>query len=78
MTDTPTNTELLSEAELEALDITVQLAHKLLEIVGKGPQSNGDWKEMVSALHHIQNAILAQAAARAYPEKFRLMGGSDE
>lgn len=35
---------------------------------------DNDWNEAASAIHVIQNMLQAQASARAYPERFRLMG----
>lgn len=33
-----------------------------------------DVGEAVDKIHQLQNMVLAQAAARAYPERYRLMG----
>lgn len=39
----------------------------------KSNQDN-DWNECAVEIHVIQHRIMAQAAARAYPDKYRLMG----
>lgn len=66
--------ELLTTQELEAMDMTAQLANKIHEIIGDGPTASADWSEAAAEIHVIQHRIMAQAAARAYPERFRLMG----
>jgi len=43
-------------------------------IIGRGPTGEQDLSEFVIHLHAIQNMILAQAAARAYPDTYRLLG----
>jgi chaperonin GroEL (HSP60 family) len=67
-------TDLLTDAEHAAMATTVTLANQLAEIIGDGTTSNGDIAEVVHHLHAIQRTILAQAAARAYPDRYRLLG----
>jgi hypothetical protein len=64
----------LTEDEQSALDLTVQLVDMLAGIVGEGPTRAGDLNELLGHVHGIQNAVMAQAAARAYPGRFRLLG----
>lgn len=67
--------ELLTEPELRALDITVQLVNVVCqEVIGSGPTRDGDVREFVNHVHCIQQAILSQAAGRAYPDRFRTLG----
>lgn len=67
--------EMLSEAELRAMDLTVELVHLMCqEVIGRGPTRDNDVREFVNHVHSIQQAILAQAAGRAYPDRFRLLG----
>lgn len=67
--------ELLTGDELRAMDLTVELVNLLSErIVGDGPSREGDLREIVFHVHGIQQRILKQAAARAYPARFRLLG----
>ncbi len=69
--------DLLTEAEHRAMDLTVQLWNLLCrEIIGNGPSRPGDVQELARDLHVIQERILAQAAGRAYPDRYRLLGGS--
>lgn len=67
---------LLTDTELRAIDYTAALWHELGEIVGPGPSRAGDLRELVVHIHAIQHAVMSQAAARAYPDRFRLLGGT--
>lgn len=67
--------ELLTEAEHEAMVLTVNLWNLLCrEVVGQGTSRSGDLRELCDHIHGIQHAVLSQAAARAYPEHYRLLG----
>lgn len=65
--------ELLTDLELEAMDLSAKLANKVKEMIGS---ASPDWSEAALHIHGIQNMILSQAAARAYPDRFRLLGNS--
>lgn len=80
--------EYLTDDEKEALDLTAKLANLLFKIC-REPQrpeghsasleqwvanKNNDMNECAYEIHVIQHRIMAQAAARAYPELFRGMG----
>ncbi len=67
--------QLLTPAEHDAMAQTAQLTRTMREIIGDGPAAEGDIAEMVDAVHRIQRMVLGQAAARAYPERYRLLGG---
>lgn len=69
-------TDLLTQAEHNAVTTAALLANQLAEIVGDGPSRAGDLAEAVHHIHAVQRMILAQAAARAYPERYRLLGGT--
>ena len=66
---------MLTENEHYAIELTSKLGEVMREIIGDGPAASGDWGEFVAHIHPIQNMILAQCAARDYPERYRLMGG---
>lgn len=75
--DHPTdNGPMLSEDEREALSLTAQLAQACMKVIGKGPSAEHDWAEMAHRIHDIQHALMSNAAARAYPDTFRLLGGT--
>lgn len=76
MSKRPQPVELLTGDEMRALDLTTDLYDAILPIVGSGETRGGDMEEFISLIHAIQNKIMAQAAARAYPSIFRLLGGS--
>lgn len=68
-------TPLLTDDELEALDLTAKLANALHRICcPPGSTYPHDWNEVAHHIHGIQHTILSQAAARAYPDRFRLLG----
>lgn len=66
--------ELLTPTELQAIQHTVALANLIGKIVGDGPSRTGDMNELAHHIHIIQRYIMSQAAARSYPETFRLLG----
>lgn len=67
---------LLTDDEKEAMRLSGQLANLCGRIIGNGPQAENDWAEMAYRIHGVQHMILAQAAARAYPKEYRLLGGT--
>lgn len=68
---------MLTRAELKALNLTAQLWNLLVqEVVANGSTRDHDTAELASKIHDLQHTIMAQAAARAYPTQFRLLGGS--
>ncbi len=42
--------------------------------VGDGPSRTEDIREATGHVHALQNMILAQSAAREYPDTYRLLG----
>lgn len=65
---------LLTSEEQDALALTAELHKAMCGIAGDGPSRDNDLWESVLHIHAIQNMILAQAAGRAYPDRYRLMG----
>lgn len=67
--------DALSEAEWLAMQL-ISTVHELMvdKIIGNGPARWGDVSEVTSAVHVIQHMIQSQAAARVYPDAFRLLG----
>lgn len=68
--------ELLTDDEKRALELTGELANLFSRIIGSEPSGVGDTNEMVGHIHVLQRMLMSQAAARAYPEEYRLLGGS--
>ncbi|MEU4578974.1 hypothetical protein [Nonomuraea sp. NPDC023979] len=65
--------DCFTAAELAALDLVARLSEKLGQVIGNGPDH--DANELLAHLHAVQHALMAQATARLYPERFRLLGG---
>lgn len=64
----------LTDKEHKVIDLMAEVDDLLSEIIGPGASRDGDLAEMTYYIHGIQNAVLAQAAARLYPSHYRLMG----
>lgn len=67
---------LLATDELHALDLAAELMRTLRRIAGDGPSRESDLGEVVAHVRAVQNTVMAQAATRAYPDRFRLLGGA--
>lgn len=67
-------TDLLTPAEHDAVAMAAELWNHLQAIVADGPSRAGDLSELIFHVHAIQRAVLKQAAARAYPDLYRLLG----
>jgi hypothetical protein len=66
---------LLSEDELLAMEQLGTVAGTIRRIIGTGSQAGYDWGEAADKIHQLQAMVMAQAAARAYPDQFRPLGG---
>jgi len=64
----------LTAEEHRVMDLTAELANTLGRIVGDGETRLADLGELVGHVHAIQWAILAQAAGRIWPERYRTLG----
>lgn len=79
---------LLTKRERRALALSGELASEISYIIHDGTPvlppattadkdaAAGDINEMVGAIHVLQRMIAGQAAARAYPTEYRLLGRS--
>lgn len=72
-TDAPA--PLLTDDEHAAVHMAGELANLLGKICGDGDQAQHDWVEFVHLIHGIQSRVMAQAAARAFPDRYRPLGG---
>jgi len=61
----------LTDREHELMDLTAQLARGLFELC---EGNDHDKAEVAHEIHGLQTRILSQAGARAYPQRYRLMG----
>lgn len=68
--------EPMTDAEHRAMDLTAELVNLMCsEVIGHGAARDGDVAELVADIHRIQHRILRQAAGRAYPDRYRMLGG---
>jgi len=67
--------ELLTPDEHLAMETSAQLANLVRKIIGDGPDADWDWGEALYRIHAVEQMILAQAAARAFPDLYRPLGG---
>ena len=67
-------TDLLTVEERQLIDDLGQVWNKMCDVVGRGPSRDGDLQEAVLHLHALQHTVMSNAAARAYPREFRLLG----
>lgn len=65
---------LLTPEEHHAMRLTADLHRAICGIAGDAGTRDNDLHESVLHIHALQNMILAQAAGRAYPDRYRLMG----
>lgn len=68
--------EALTPPEKYCMDLTTRLMNLFVsEVVLDGPSRDQDIAEFAVHIHSIQKTFMAQAAARAYPTEYRLLGG---
>lgn len=68
------NTKLLTDDETRAIRLAGELFNVLSEIVADGRSREADMQEFAYMIHNIQARVMAQAAARADPSSYRLLG----
>jgi hypothetical protein len=69
--------ELLTEADHRAMRLSAELMSFIArDVIGDGVNRSQDLAEAAAHIHGVQNMILAQAAARAYPNLYRQLGGT--
>jgi hypothetical protein len=68
--------DLLTADERAAVQMAGHLYTFIAQrIMTDGPNMDGDLAELRGATHLIQRAVLANAAARAFPTEIRKLGG---
>lgn len=50
--------------------------NEFCKVVGHDQSRAADLDEIVVHIHALQQAVMSQAAARAYPDELRLLGGT--
>lgn len=67
--------DLLTDDERKALALTAELTTLVCgKVIARGEGYLGDTTEFVAHIHDIQRMIMSQAAGRAYPDQYRLLG----
>ena len=66
--------ELLTADERAVIADLGQIWNRLCGIVGPSVTREADLAEMVVHVHALQQAVMSQAAARAYPKELRMLG----
>lgn len=75
----PFGSPTLTQAEHQVMDFLAQAWNTFVQRVEGDPEaSDEDQREFMYHIHGAQNMILANAAGRIYPEKYRLRGGHVE
>lgn len=65
---------ILTSDEHHAVKLAAELWNHLCKTIPKGPTRSADLGELVVHIHAIQQAVMSNAAGRAYPTKYRLLG----
>jgi hypothetical protein len=68
--------EPLTADELWIVETLGKVADRWAGCVGDGPTREPDLAEFFAHVHVLQQAVMAQAAARIYPHLFRLAGAT--
>lgn len=68
--------DLMTEAEHKAMKMTADLFdHTAQNVIGGNESArSGDLQELALYIHNIQRMIMSQAAGRAFPDQYRLLG----
>ena len=75
MTQTYDETDYLTHNEEQLLNLISECYNIFCMVVGTDEEvRSADLQEVAAHIHALQDKVLAQAAARLYPEKYRLMG----
>lgn len=70
---------MLTTAEHDAVTMAGKLyTHIETCVVGHGVTREDDLAEIRALVHRIQHAVMAQAAARLHPQRYRLLGETIE
>jgi hypothetical protein len=66
--------EPLTSEEQHCMRMLSEVADLMSRIIGHDTTRAGDWNEAATHIHNLQHMVMAQAAARAYPDTYRLLG----
>lgn len=66
--------ELLTEDEKRAIELAGECASLIFKIIKENGGFEHDADEICTAVHVLQRFVMSNAAARAYPGKYRMLG----
>jgi hypothetical protein len=66
--------ELLTQEEHDVVQLAGELWGEICRVIPDGPTREADLRELIIHIHAIQHAVMANAAARAYPDAYRPLG----
>ena len=66
---------MLKDEEQKCIERLSDIYMELVDIMTDGLSKPYDTLEVTFHIHALQNMVMAQSAARAYPDKYRLLGG---
>lgn len=66
--------DLLTQDEHDFMVVSAELAEILRKIIGDSSLAAMDWAEAAAHIHILQRMVMSQAAARAFPDQYRLLG----
>lgn len=66
--------DLLNESEHAIIEAAGMLWNAICVAIPQGPTRDADLGELVVHIHAIQHTFMANAAARAYPQRYRCLG----
>lgn len=65
----------LSTEEHQAIALLAEFYNLMVtSVVAKGPTTEPDLAELAAHVHTLQHMVMGQAAARCYPDTYRLLG----
>jgi len=65
---------VLTDRERDIIHDAGQLWNDICTAIPDGPTRDADLLELIGAIHLVQRYFMGQAAARAYPDQYRLLG----
>lgn len=66
----------LTDEEHDVVRRAGDLWNAMCAAIPEGPTRDADLAELIHHVHAIQHTFMANAAARAYPDTYRLLGGT--
>ncbi len=66
--------DLLTRKEHQLVELLGETFSLFYDMVGNGHTRAADMSEICGQIHALQARVLMQAAARAHPDKYRLLG----